>query len=102
MEQIYNVREDEKNIYCYVHFAWLCNVIKKFTELNHIFVNKDITLPLLLDSRDIKRRKQSWKFQKYMNQIYIRTYHDYKIDEIYLYDDYISKISNEILMTFSA
>ena len=37
-----------------------------------------------------------------MNQIDTRTYHDYKIDEIYLYDDYISKISNEILMTFSA
>ena len=30
MEQIYNGREDGKNIFSYAHFARLCDVIKKF------------------------------------------------------------------------
>ena len=42
-EQMYNGREDEKNILSYVHFERLCNFIKIFTEFNKDFVKEGIT-----------------------------------------------------------
>ena len=42
-EQMYNGREDEKNILSYVHFERLFNFIKIFTEFNKDFVKEGIT-----------------------------------------------------------
>ena len=46
LEQMYNRREDDKNILSCVHFARLFNVINKFSELNHTFVKEGINFPL--------------------------------------------------------
>ena len=42
------------------------------------------------------------KLQTYMDQIDTRTYHDFKIDKIYLYVDCIFTGWNEIIITCSA
>ena len=51
MEQMYNGREDLKNILSYVDFTILCNVIKQFPELNLNIAKEGITSYLSLGSR---------------------------------------------------
>ena len=54
MKQMNNGREELMNIFSYVDFANLCNVIKHFPELNLNFVKEGITFPLSYSLRAIK------------------------------------------------
>ena len=57
MEVIYNSKYHTKNIFCYVGFARLFQVVKYFPQLNPNFGKEDITFPLSSSSRAIKWRK---------------------------------------------
>ena len=46
MEVMYNARDHMKNLFCYVYFERLCQVIDYFPQLNPKFGKDDITFPL--------------------------------------------------------
>ena len=53
----------ERNLWSYVDFEKLCNVVKYYTELNQKIVKEGIDFPIQSSSRDIKWQK------KYLNEL---------------------------------
>ena len=79
---MYNGREDDKHILTYVGYTIICNVISQFPEFYLNILEKGITFPILSSARACKCRKGVLVFlEKYVNQIYTRTYSDYRITE---------------------
>ena len=58
MKQIYNERENVKNIFCYVQFIRLFNFIRQFTDWNISIVEEGINSTLSLCLREYKWQKK--------------------------------------------
>ena len=94
------VIENQKNILTYVYFTRLCNIIRKFSELNIDILNESINFTLLYGSRAFKRRENVLTgLEKYAKQINTRTYGDYTITENYFIQDFPFRRANKTRIT---